>query len=126
MDTVRAIFFSALLSTAIAASTFAEEAAAPRPARQFSEKQLAQQQRMTDCNAEATANRLKGSDRRAFMQSCLSGGSVTATVGSETASAPDEARIAQKEKKRSCTVDAQAQPLKGDARQQFMRECLAQ
>lgn len=51
--------------------------------RPFSDKQLAQQQRMTDCSAEATAKAMRGDARRAFMQTCLSAGSVTVELGSE-------------------------------------------
>jgi hypothetical protein len=32
-----------------------------------------QQQKMTTCNADATTKGLKGADRKAFMESCLSG-----------------------------------------------------
>ena len=32
-----------------------------------------QQQKMKDCNAQATAKNLKGDDRKAFMSTCLSG-----------------------------------------------------
>lgn len=40
--------------------------------KQFSEKQLAQHQRMRDCNADAKGKELKGDDRKAFMKECLS------------------------------------------------------
>ncbi len=46
--------------------------------KQFSEKQLAQQQRMKDCAAEARSKELKGDDRKAFMKTCLSAGKVDA------------------------------------------------
>lgn len=66
-----------------------------KPKQQFSEKQLAQQQRMTDCNAEAKVQALKGEARRAFMQSCLSGGSVTVEVDDEHATAEAKSRDAR-------------------------------
>jgi hypothetical protein len=36
-----------------------------------------QQQRMKDCNAEATTKSLSGDSRKAFMKTCLSAGSAT-------------------------------------------------
>lgn len=42
--------------------------------KQFSEKQLAQQQRMKDCSAQAKEKGLMGEDRKAHMKDCLSGG----------------------------------------------------
>lgn len=96
-----------------------------KPKKEFSEKQLAQQQRMKDCSAEAKSKALKGDDRKAFMKTCLSGGSVIAAAGDETASAPDEKRMAQREKMKSCNAEAKSKELKGDARKSFMGECLA-
>ena len=46
--------------------------------KQFSEKQLAQQQRMKDCSAQAKEKGLKGEDRKAHMKDCLSGGDEVA------------------------------------------------
>jgi len=45
--------------------------------KQFSEKQLAQQQRMKDCSAQAKEKGLKGEDRKAHMKDCLSGGAAS-------------------------------------------------
>lgn len=49
----------------------------PVAAERFSEKQLAQQQRMKDCVAEAKAQGLRGEARMAFLKTCLAGGEVT-------------------------------------------------
>ena len=54
---------------------------APTDKKPFSEKQLAQQQRMRDCNAEARRQHLKGDAHRAFLRSCLSAGKVTVEIG---------------------------------------------
>ena len=43
-----------------------------KPKKEFSEAQLAQQQKMKDCNADAKAKDLKGDERKAFMKECLS------------------------------------------------------
>ncbi len=108
----------------VAGTALAQDDAKPK--KQFSEKQLAQQQRMKDCSAEAKSNSLAGDDRKAFMKTCLSGGSVTAAAGSEQASAPDDKRAVQREKMKTCNAEAKTQALKGDARKEFMSTCLAQ
>lgn len=102
---------------------WAEEAAKPK--REFSEKQLAQQQRMRDCSADAKARSLAGDDRKAFMKTCLSAGRVTAEAGTEVASAPEGKKAAQQEKMKACSADAKKQSLKGDDRKAFMKDCLA-
>ena len=71
-----------------------------------------QQARMTSCNADAKAKHLSGDDRKAFMKSCLSGGSAAASPNS------------QQQKMKSCNADASSKGLKGDARKQFMSTCL--
>ena len=38
-----------------------------------------QQEKMTSCNADATAKGLKGDDRQAFMKTCLSSHPATTT-----------------------------------------------
>jgi hypothetical protein len=47
-------------------------AAAPAAAAPLSPK-AAQQQKMKDCNTEATSKTLKGADRKTFMSTCLKG-----------------------------------------------------
>jgi hypothetical protein len=93
-----------------------------KPKKEFSEKQLAQQQRMRDCSADAKEKGLKGDDRKAFMKTCLSGGRVSAEAGGEAAS---DKRAAQRDKMTSCNAEAKSQALKGAERKAFMSECLA-
>jgi hypothetical protein len=50
------------------ATTPPPPAAAAAPA-----KPVSQQQKMKDCNADATAKKLTGDDRKAFMSTCLKG-----------------------------------------------------
>ncbi|PXV58277.1 psiF repeat-containing protein [Dyella jiangningensis] len=97
----------ASVALAFAASTAfaAPQAASTAPAKN------AQQQRMTDCNKQATGK--TGDDRKAFMSSCLKGESA----------AP--AKMTQQEKMKACNADPQAKSLKGDARKQFMSTCLS-
>ncbi|MDR8366940.1 MULTISPECIES: PsiF family protein [Pseudomonas] len=75
----------------------------------------AQQNKMTTCNADATAKSLKGDERKAFMSTCL-----------KAAPAADAAKpmTPQQEKMKTCNADATTQALKGDARKAFMSECL--
>ncbi|MBV4463374.1 hypothetical protein AB7M29_001224 [Pseudomonas sp. F-14 TE3623] len=75
----------------------------------------AQQNKMTTCNADATAKSLKGDERKAFMSTCL-----------KAAPAADAAKpmTPQQEKMKTCNTTATTQALTGDARKTFMSECL--
>ena len=73
----------------------------------------AQQQRMADCNKQATGKH--GDDRRAFMSSCLKG---------ETTAAAAAAKPTRQSKMATCNADAKTNALKGDERKAFMSECL--
>ena len=68
----------------------------------------AQQEKMTSCNADASAKALKGDERKAFMSTCLKK-SVPPT---------------QQEKMKTCNADASTKALKGDERKAFMSDCL--
>ena len=67
----------------------------------------AQQNKMTTCNADASAKTLKGDERKAFMSTCLKAKPAT-----------------QQEKMKTCNATAGTQALKGDERKAFMSECL--
>ena len=64
------------------------------------------QQRMKDCNAEAGGK--KGTERQAFMKTCLS-----------------EKAETQQQKMKTCNADASAKSLKGAERRKFMSTCLS-
>ncbi|MBI6617623.1 phosphate starvation-inducible protein PsiF [Pseudomonas corrugata] len=66
--------------------------------------ETAQQNKMTICNADASAKALKGDERKAFMSNCL--------------------KATPQERMKSCNATATEQALKGDARKAFMSECL--
>jgi len=70
----------------------------------------AQQNKMTTCNADASAKLLKGDDRKAFMSTCLKAAPAPAAT--------------QQEKMKTCNATAGTQSLKGDARKAFMSDCL--
>jgi psiF repeat len=93
-----AVFASALVSAAAMPAFAAETAKTLTP----------QQQRMADCNKQATGK--SGDARKAFMSSCLKGESA----------APQT----QQEKMKSCNADASKKSLKGDERKTFMSSCL--
>ncbi|MFI4980380.1 MAG: PsiF family protein, partial [Nevskiales bacterium] len=57
----------ASMAAAAPAAPATPAAAAPVSAK------AAQQQKMKDCNAEATSKTLKGADRKTFMSTCLKG-----------------------------------------------------
>jgi len=73
-----------------------------------------QQQRMKDCNAQATGK--KGDERKAFMSTCLKGGTTTAAAPAKP--------MTQQEKMKACNADAKAKSLAGDQRKTFMSTCL--
>lgn len=67
-----------------------------------------QQQRMADCNQQASGK--SGDERKAFMSACLKGESSAATT--------------QQQKMKTCNADASKKSLKGDERKAFMSNCL--
>lgn len=82
-----------------------------------SPKQLAQQEKMKACNAEAKAKALKGDERKKFMSECLKGkadAAAEAPAGSAT----------QQDKMKACNAEAKTKGLKGDDRKKFMSDCL--
>jgi psiF repeat-containing protein len=78
--------------------------------KQPSPAQAAQQQKMKDCNKQATDKGLKGDDRQKFMSQCLSAAGVP---------------MSQQEKMKECNKEATAKNLKGDDRKAFMSTCLS-
>ena len=87
----------------LAGSAFAAD---PAPAKPLTP----QQQKMKDCNAQATGK--TGDERKQFMSQCLKGGSDTAAAKPMT----------QQQKMKAC--NAQAGDKKGDERKTFMSQCL--
>ncbi len=74
-----------------------------------------QQQRMTTCNQQATADALKGDARKTYMSDCLK----------NSASKPGEKSLTpQQQRMRECSSQATQQSLKGNDRSKFMSACL--
>ena len=76
----------------------------------FSLADTPQQQKMNDCNAQATGK--KGDERKAFMKECLS-------------AKPGKQGTPQQEKMKACNKEASGKGLKGDDRKKFMSSCLS-
>lgn len=99
-----------------AAFAFAGAAFAATPqagnAASASKPHTAQQQRMINCNKQATGK--KGAERKTFMSACLKG----------HATATNSARQTQQNKMKSCNDDAKTSELKGAERKAFMSSCL--
>ena len=93
----------ALAFAATGAIAADKEKKAPSPA------QLAQQEKMKTCNAEAGQKALKGEERKKFMSECLGAKAAPAT---------------QQDKMKTCNADAGEKGLKGADRKKFMSECL--
>ena len=98
------------VNVCIAAAAAEEGKKAPSAA------QLAQQDKMKSCNAQAKEKGLKGDARKAFMKECLSGKTTGADVKAT--------KMTQQEKMKACSAQAKENALMGDERKKFMSECL--
>jgi len=98
------IVLALVMLAALAIPAMAQDTKQPSPAQQ------AQQQKMKDCNKQATDKGLKGDDRQKFMSQCLSAAGVP---------------LSQQEKMKECNKQATAKNLKGDERKSFMSTCLS-
>lgn len=85
-------------------------ATAPSPA------QLAQRQKMTDCQASATAKGLTSQARTTFVNDCLK--------AKPAATSADKPLTPQQQKMKDCQADPQAKTLKGAERNTFISTCL--
>ena len=100
------IVLALVMLAAIAVPAMAQDTTTKQP----SAAQAAQQQKMKDCNAQATTKNLKGDERKTFMSQCLSAAGVP---------------LSQQEKMKVCNQQATAKNLKGDDRKAFMSTCLS-
>lgn len=83
-----------------------------------------QQERMTQCNAEAKTKALSGDARKAFMKTCLSGKSEAAAPAADAAPAAKATPATQQDKMKTCNKEAGEKALKGVERKTFMSSCL--
>jgi hypothetical protein len=108
----------AVLALAIAFGATSAFAADPAPAKTLTP----QQQKMKDCNAQATGK--TGAERKAFMSTCLKGGTAAAAPAAPAMAAAPAKPMTQQEKMKTCNADAGTKHLTGDARKTFMSTCL--
>jgi hypothetical protein len=117
---LRLLAVSAALAFAGAAFAAAPQASTAAPA---AKTHTTQQQRMIDCNKQATGK--KGAERKTFMSTCLKGGSTAAAAApAHAAATAPTAKQTQQEKMKACNADATAKALKGADRKTFMSSCL--
>jgi hypothetical protein len=87
-----------------------------------------QQQKFGACAKDAHAKGLKGDEYKAFMSTCAKADSATpATTAATDPNAGLKtvpANATQQEKMKSCNADAKTKALAGDARKEFMSNCL--
>jgi len=95
---LRAILIAHVASIAVAFSAQAQEK------KQTQKPPTAQQQRMAECNKQASAKGLKGDQRKGFMSACL--------------------KDKPQDRMAKCNTEAGGKKLKGDARKKFISECL--
>jgi Ni/Co efflux regulator RcnB len=113
---VRITTLIAALALAALPMLQASAADATKPA---SEKKLSSsQQRMVDCNKEATGK--KGTERRDFMRQCMHKDSTLATGGAPAAASA----AAPKNRMQECNDQAKEKGVKSPDRRAFMSDCL--
>jgi hypothetical protein len=88
-----------------------------------------QAQRMTECNAQARDRHLSGDERRHFMSDCLKAHPAAHTAAARSDTTPksrsaDGEHSGPGEKMKACNQQAAGKNLHGDARKQFMSQCL--
>ena len=84
-----------------------------KDAKKPSAAQKEQQDRMKDCNKQASDKKMKGDERKSFMSSCL-----------KDDDKPSAAQKAQQDKMKACNKQASDKKMKGDDRKKFMSSCL--
>lgn len=104
------LLLSLVMVAALVLPAIAQDASTKQP----SAAQQAQQQKMKDCNKQASDKQLKGDDRKKFMSDCLSGSPTTTTTANS-----------QQQKMKDCNKQASDKNLKGDDRKTFMSSCLS-
>jgi psiF repeat len=110
---MRASTWLAAMSAVVAlvsAQAVLAQAAAPAQSTQLN----SQQEKMKQCNADATAKGVTGADRKTFMSSCLSSKGVSQQDINK-----------QQQKMKTCNADTKSKGLSGDDRKAFMKSCLS-
>ncbi|MBI3936536.1 MAG: phosphate-starvation-inducible protein PsiF [Betaproteobacteria bacterium] len=114
---IAAICFVLAISPLALAQGKDEDRRAAKPAiekKAPTAKQKARQERTKACRRRAADGKLKGKERKKFMDECLK---------AEAAAASEKLK-ARHEKLKACNKQAAEKKLKGDGRKKFMSECL--
>ena len=82
------------------------------------EAQKKQQERMSACNKQAGDKKLKGDERKKFMNTCLKG-------QEKAASGASAKQKAQQDRMGECNKQASLKNMKGEDRKRFMSSCLS-
>lgn len=86
----------------------------------------AQQNKMGECNKQATEKALKGEERKKFMSECLKAAPAAAKAekapAAPAAPAADAKKLAPKEAMKACATASKGK--KGDEHKKFMSDCL--
>ena len=88
---------------------------------------LTAKQKMETCKIGATAEKLTGAKRAAFIKKCMAKGPARHRAKKPTAKklATKPHRLTAKEKKETCEIGATAEKLTGAKRKAFIRKCMA-
>lgn len=110
----------------LAATLTAQFVVLPAYAAEEAKQPTAQQQKMTECNKNATG--MKGDERKKFMSECLSAKSGTAAdakAPTTDAKAADDKAASSSQQDKMKVCNEKATGMKGDERKKFMSECLS-
>ena len=107
----------------MAAALAAQFAMLPAHAADEAKKPTAQQQKMTECNKQATG--MKGDERKKFMSNCLNAKPEAAASAPAATAAPAAPAKAPTQQEKMTMCNKQAEGKKGDERNKFMSECLS-
>jgi psiF repeat. len=121
---LKTVIAAAALSLLALAPAHAAEKAKSTSQHAPSAAQLAQRQRMKDCNAKAGTDKLMGAERKAFMKQCLSKAGHAAAMAKGHAAA-SAGKMAQRERMKTCNAQAKTDKLAGAKRKAFMKQCLS-
>ena len=88
-----------------------------------------QAQRMAECSAQARDRHLSGDERRDFMSGCLKAHPAALDGAARSEKAPKSRAMGVEQggqggKMKACNEEAAGKNLHGDARKQFMSQCL--
>ena len=114
-----------LFAAVFAACALAVPAQADTTATPAKKPLTAQQQKMKDCNAEASSKQLKGDARKTFMAQCLHAGAAGAAAADNAKGSALPELSSQEKKMKECNVEAKQKNLKGAERKTFMKTCLS-